>query len=162
MQAVGDANYFNHELDRADTVLYVGKRGGNEIYEQYPVKNFLIMGEQLLLDFKEQKVKPALKRVVAQEEGQDLVRQFESLCGLVEKVKKLAETFEQRINAYDSKNDDPNGAKLVKSKEDAVRIIRAMKNCVVAITANYLTSGWPTSTTLIDRINTLKGNCGIK
>lgn len=161
MQAVSDANYFNQELDRSDTVLYVGKKGGNEIYEQYPVRNFLIMGERLMLDFKEQKVKPALKRVVAREEGEDLVRQFESLCGLVEKVKKLAETFEHRINAYDPKNDDLNGAKLIKTKEDVVRIIAAMKKFVENITENYLTPG-TARTYLIDRINRLKSNCGIK
>lgn len=161
MQAVSDANYFNLELDRADASLYTGKKGGHEIYEQYPVKNFLIMGERLMFDFKEQKVKPALKRVVTQEEGQDIVKQFESLCGLVEKVKKLAATFESRIAGYNPNKDDLNGTALIKTKEDAVRIIAMMKKFVEDITSNYLTPG-TARTYLIDRINRLKSNCGIK
>lgn len=145
------AKYFYNRFDE-DVFLY---RGSKES-EVFSVHSFVLMGDAIVFHLKEE-VKKILKAPSCNiATGKDLLRQYDSFCGLVNKVKAVADDFQKQLER--TKNEQI--IAVGKSMADL------LNKFVSDITYKYLTPGGSIaqfsmpSTTLFDRINTLKGILG--
>lgn len=140
-----------------DVFLYRGlKESGSEVPEVFSVHSFVLMGDGIVFKLKEE-VKGVLSAASCDiNKGKDLLRQYESFCGLVQKVKIVADDFQKQI---------------LKTKNEQIIIVGKsmadlLNKFVSDITSKYLTPGGSIaqlsmpSTTLIDRITKLKGIIG--